>query len=696
MGSRSLNHIVTQNSIAFNALIYGYAGHSLVTPHAPLCQIWWTQEHIDAKVTEEFVASRLRYEFKQKLIRPLAFGDGLTDDTYLDWILEKAKRFFLILCEIGVPEQIFRIIDDSWDDEELPLALDVVDRLGLSNKGDDTLNRKFYNTQFTFLLRELQQGAHVDYGENEAIPLEYVHAFPAAQSLQHWSRVHLPKNANKKYVRRRIPLGIEGNGTSEADFRKDVKIAQALKHDHIAPIWASYTSKGVGFILSSFVGHHTLRTFIDHRTAPQYMRLSKRARQTLVLDWMHCLIDTVATLHASGLIHGDIRPSNILIDHENNIAFSDIGSLQSFQRDKRNSSEEVYNYAAPESHEFVFARLFSPVSSPKESRRSSVDSSISSLTSESGRSRVRQKLGPRSTSFSGRTPLDFSKLLKTKTSDEDVASWGSTEGDIFSLGCVFLDMLTFMMRKKPGDFVKHRTTKQKGAPANKSSSRTDSSFHINLAKLDGWMELLDRLAFEQEDRHFRAVGPLLQLVRDMLRREPSGRPNAYAVAGRLRDILLDSAALDFLHCEVRPLRLRMEEIHPGRPWTAPHMSAPRSPLPPPVQLPPDLKPIPEDATADEDRVRGELKRDSQHQQHGGVSDLDFASLPAELSSAATLRYSMADSMMSESTFVGSMSPPRPKSVRSLKSVWGHSLATLPGGGRWSSFKAAGRFVRDVT
>ncbi|KAK7543772.1 kinase-like domain-containing protein [Phyllosticta paracitricarpa] len=673
MGSRSLQHVVTQNSIAFNAFIYGYAGHSLVTPHAPLCQIWWTQERIDAKVTEEYVASRLRYESKQKLVRPLAF-DGLTDDTYLDWILEKAKRFFLILCELGVADQIFRIIDDSWDDDELPISLDAVDRLGL----DESLGRKFYATQFTFLLRELHQGGHVDYGENEAIPLEYVHAFPAAANLQHWSRVHLP-GATKKFVRRRIPLGAEGS--SEADFRRDVRLAQALPHDHIAPVWASYTSKGVGFVLSSFVGHHTLSTFISHRTAPQYMRLSKKERQKLVLDWMHCLIDAVATLHASNLMHGAIQPSNILIDHDNNIAFADIGTLQSFQRDKRNSSEEMYNYAAPEAHEYALSRLLSLVASPRESRRSSMDSSISSHTSDSGRSRTRMKLGPRSSSFSGRTPL------KTKPPDDDVVAWSSSEADIFSLGCVFLDMLTFMLRKKPGDFVKHRTTKLKNTAGNKSSTRTDASFHSNLAKLDAWMELLERLALEQDDRHFRAVGPLLQLIRDMVHREPSARPNAYAVAGRLRDILFDSAALVSLHCEVRPRELRLE--HPGQPWTAPlKTTTPRSSLAPPMPLPPDLKPIPEDEAAEEERARGGLVADDPLllQSGGGVPEL----------SSATLRHSMADSMMSEATFVGSMSPPRPKSVRSLKSVLGHSFATSPGSGRWSSLKAAGRFVRDVT
>lgn len=72
-----------RNRTALNAYIYGYGGHSLVTPHQQLKQRWWTDERIDAKVTRSFVISKLRGEERDFLDRPLAFGEGLTDDTYM-------------------------------------------------------------------------------------------------------------------------------------------------------------------------------------------------------------------------------------------------------------------------------------------------------------------------------------------------------------------------------------------------------------------------------------------------------------------------------------------------------------------------------------------------------------------------------------------------------------------------------------
>ncbi|EOD45814.1 putative protein kinase domain-containing protein [Neofusicoccum parvum UCRNP2] len=471
MGSKSLTNVVTQNSIALNAYIYGYGGHSLVTPHAPLQQLWWTDDRIDAKVTPEFVASRLRKEERDLLYKPLAFGDGLTDDTYLEWIMERAKRLFLILAEVGVPDQIYGCVDDAWDDQDLPIDAEAVERLALSRKKDDQLNRRFYQTQYTFLLRELHRGTHIAYGPNEVIPIEHVYKLPPAASLQHWSRVHLPKKPDEVFVRRRVSFS-EDKEADQEEFLKDIAAAQEVDHQHIAPVWASYTSKGNGFVVSSFVGEHTLKSFIDFRTPTQYMSLS-------TFDF--------------GFNKAPAKPNDAL------------------------------------------------------------------------------------------ATSDFA--------------------DVFSLGCIFLDILTFMIKKKPTEFVKHRTTKHK--TPGKSGSRSDSSFHANLDKLNSWMQHLDTVAMEHEEIHFRAVRPLLQLVRDMVQPVPEARPLAYSVAGRLRDLLADHAGMVNLHCE--PHVLGIEHTH----------SAPMSPRS-------DLHTIPEDGIDDDESVNGD----------------DAYTVADE----ATLRYSVADSM----------------------------------------------------
>ncbi|KAF1917655.1 kinase-like domain-containing protein [Ampelomyces quisqualis] len=548
MSARTLTNVVNDQTVALNALIYGYAGHSLVTPHAALQQIWWTEERINEKVTQEFVTSRLQPQERERLTSPVGFGD-LSDDTYIEWILEKARRLFLVLAEVGEADRIFAVVDKSWDDEDLPLRMDDIEQLALSNRRDNHADSRFYHTQFSFLLRELRDGVHIDYAPNEEVPLEYVQNLPAAVSLQNWSRVHLPKRPKEVYVRRRFALGnSEAPDTFEADFMMDVESARMVEHEHIAPIWASYTAKGTGFTVTNFVGQHTLRTFIDHRTPTQYQKLPKPDRRWLILNWLHCLADAIATLHQNGFCHSAIRPSNILIDERNAIAFSDIGSLETFQKDKRPDPMDVYIYGAPEAHTIPDSfdndiAVPSPVT-PTAKHASIVSKSSSGSSNSNGSQRQKLTKAP-TADFSG---FNFGFKRTTKPTSKARSRVHETEkADVFSLGCVFVEIITFMLKKKPHDFIKHRSSKQKINTGGKNS-RTDSSFHANLDKIDTWLVGLEKTSFEHDDDAFRAIPPILDLIRSMLSRAPIVRPTAREVRDKLLDIVLHETAIPDIHC----------------------------------------------------------------------------------------------------------------------------------------------------
>ncbi|KAH6621719.1 kinase domain-containing protein [Boeremia exigua] len=547
MSARTLTNVVNDQTIALNAMIYGYAGHSLVTPHAALQQIWWTEERINEKVTQEFVTSRLQPRERERLTQPVGFGD-LSDDTYIEWILEKARRLFLVLAEIGEADGIFAVVDRSWDDDDLPLEMDDIEQLALSNRRDEHASARFYSTQFTFLLRELQKGVHIDYASNEEVPLEYVMGLPPAASLQNWSRVHLPKRPKEVYVRRKFALGNAESPTAfESTFILDIESAQMVEHEHIAPAWASYTAKGIGYVVTDFVGQHTLRTFIDHRDPHQYKRLSKPEKSWLVLNWMQCLVDAVTTLHQNGFCHSAIRPSNIIIDDSNAIAFSDIGSLETFQRDKRPDVPDAYVYSAPETQTNPASLTSSapgPSSVVANARQTSIASKSSSASSNSSGSLSKKLSRTPTNDFSG---FNFG-FRKSKPAPKPRSRVHETEkADVFSLGCVFLEIISFMLKKKPHEFVKYRSSKQRSNTGSKSS-RTDSSFHANLDKVESWMVVLEKASCERSEDAFRAIPHILTLVRDMLSTTPSGRPNARHVRDRLFEILTTHTTIPEIHC----------------------------------------------------------------------------------------------------------------------------------------------------
>lgn len=626
MGTRGIAQVApTAGQVALNAYIYGYGGHSLVTPHAALKRLWWTDDRIEAKITRAFVVSKLRGEERGFLDRPLAFGEGLTDDTYMEWILERAKRLFMILTEIGVPDQIFGCIDDSWDDDDLPISLDNVQSLELAYDEDEALNKKFYDMQFVYLLRELQRGAHIDYGPKEHIPMEYVNTLPPAVSLQSWDRVHFPGRPDDIFVRRKFPLHTKDNGLSHHEkFLKDVRKAQCLRHEHIASTWASYTSEDDGYVLSDFVAEHTLRTFIDHRTPMQLVRVPLHERTTLLLEWMHCLADALAFLHRRGSAHTGIRPSNILIDRNNRIAFAEVGTLRTFQHGKKNSKTEAYDYAAPESQ--ICREAITVISSPPVSSKSAFSrirkmssgtSSSSSNSSSSTGSSIRSNsfctanttpatpsfsitgrsnsltslastlspfslsrpatsfrnfsrhLTSPSTSIAPSSPIQPASPTDTITSRvlpkptvldpstlRDLPTATPEMSDVFSLACVYLDLLTFILRGKTTDFVKFRSQcssmstsaassiavassnssiYSNGSPpqANRTRShkaRPDASFHsLDPSRLDAWLSHLRAESSKRPEAIFRCVPEMLRMCKRMMAQNATLRPNAQQV-----------------------------------------------------------------------------------------------------------------------------------------------------------------------
>ncbi|KXT16473.1 hypothetical protein AC579_1761 [Pseudocercospora musae] len=618
MASRNYAQVApTAATIALNAYIYGYGGHSLVTPHAALKQLWWTDARIEAKVTRAFVVSKLRGEEREFLDKPLAFGEGLTDDTYMEWILDRAKRLFLILTEIGVPDQIFGCIDDSWDDDDLPIPLENVRNLELSYENDESLNKKFYDMQFVYLLRELKEGSHIDYGQKEHIPMEHVNTLPPAVCLQPYDRVHFPNRPEEVFMRRKFTLKDAETGESHYDqYLRDIRRARTLSHEHVANCWASYTSDQAGFVVSDFVAEHTLGTFIEHRTPTQFLRVSARERPILLCEWMHCLADALASLHHRGVAHTQIRPSNIWITKENKIAFADVGSISTLQRGKKSPKNEAYDYAAPESHiskrPVTLKSTSPPISSMNAFSKlrkmsaisvSTINSNSTSSSSSGGSTRSNSICGqtigsPITPASSGRSnslttlqtsgfspfidgegphsphsirnfsrhiptngppfsPTSQTFLMHTSRSSiidpdtlRDLPISSPEMSDIFSLACIFLDILTFLLKGKINDFIKSRSSRiTTDAQKKNHRARTDTSFHsADPDKISTWLVMLEDESLRHGEQIYRGVPELLRMVKVMMHQNATLRPTAIEVRDRIQEILVGECGVEVLCC----------------------------------------------------------------------------------------------------------------------------------------------------
>lgn len=307
---------------------------------------WWTDERVDETVTSAYVHSHLRPNEQELLQRALYFGGDLTDDTYLDWILTRAKRFFLILVATGVPDQIFGVVDDSYDDEDLPIIERAVPDLRLSYEPDRSLDKRFYKNQFRFLTRVVGEGEHIRYAEEETVPIIPISLKSVVLSLSSEStdRVRLPTDMSKVLIRRRVALEPP---VTEENILNEIAASRKLCHEHIVSVFGSYLHQGTFNVLSLPTAEWTLKTFLTD-PPKSFNALPKTERRLTLINWPHCLANALSWLHENGEFHGAIRPSNIQVDESFRISLGLLDGEGLLRDTVRSDDIEVYQYGPPE------------------------------------------------------------------------------------------------------------------------------------------------------------------------------------------------------------------------------------------------------------------------------------------------------------------------------------------------------------
>lgn len=297
-------------------------------------------------VTSAYVHSQLRLNEQELLRRSPSFGGDLTDDTYLDWILTRAKRFFLILVATGVPDQIFGIIDDSYDDDDLPIAEHAVPDLRLSFERDRSLDKRFYRNQFRYLTRIVEEGEHIRHADEETVPIIPLSLKSVVLPLGKGAtdKVKLPSNPPRLLLRRRIVLD---SHTTENDILAEIANSRRYCHQHIVSVFGSYLHQGIFHILSSPAAEWSLKTFLSD-TPKSFSNLPKHERREILINWPHCLAAALAWLHANGEHHGAIRPSNIQVDESFHISLGLLDGDGLLRDMVKSDDVEAYQYGPPE------------------------------------------------------------------------------------------------------------------------------------------------------------------------------------------------------------------------------------------------------------------------------------------------------------------------------------------------------------
>ncbi|KAJ5360830.1 hypothetical protein N7517_010021 [Penicillium concentricum] len=313
--------------------------------------LWWPEERIKSTLNTKYILSRLRPENIPRLFELPDWGEGLTSGTYMEWILTKAGRVFMILDAIGIPDRIFALVDESCDDDDLPVAQHSVDLLHLSPDGEDiALETTFFHAQWRFLVRGIPEGEHVVYTENEGVPVEAVRTNTSGIHGRDDTvdRVVLAGSVCRVYMRTQVQVGGAPYFFSADEVLAEIRSLKRLSHEHIVSVYASYLKDdSVSVLFTGATADRNLHSFLTDEPV-SFKRLEKEQRRQILITWPHCLASAVCWLHARGHSHGAIRPSNIFIDANFHICLGQFQALDSLLTPPHVNDLEAYDYSAPE------------------------------------------------------------------------------------------------------------------------------------------------------------------------------------------------------------------------------------------------------------------------------------------------------------------------------------------------------------
>ena len=99
---------------------------------------------------------------------------------------------------------------------------------------------------------------------------------------------------------------LAGSGAARKRFAREARAAAAVVHEHVVAIHNVETDGESPFLVMQFVAGESLQQRIDREGSLELCEILRIAMQTA---------SGLAAAHAQGLVHRDVKPSNIMLEH---------------------------------------------------------------------------------------------------------------------------------------------------------------------------------------------------------------------------------------------------------------------------------------------------------------------------------------------------------------------------------------------
>jgi serine/threonine protein kinase/tetratricopeptide (TPR) repeat protein len=149
-------------------------------------------------------------------------------------------------------------------------------------------------------------------------------------------------NLDRHVAIKMMHQGFLDDPTFLARFKREAQIVARLEHPHIVPVYDYSEHEGRPYLVMKFIEGSTLKDDSSRNALPM----------TQILHIMNAVGSALSYAHEHGVLHRDVKPSNIVIDTRNTPYVTDFGLARMAQAGESTMSQDMIlgtpHYISPE------------------------------------------------------------------------------------------------------------------------------------------------------------------------------------------------------------------------------------------------------------------------------------------------------------------------------------------------------------